>query len=52
MTDMGHQDLPDYADSVKPLTPAEAVAQMLWLIEPDASVPNSKFFSQGHPVPR
>ncbi len=35
MTDMGHnEDLPDYGDAARPMTPEEAVAAYLWLIEP------------------
>lgn len=35
MTDMGHnEDLPDYGDAARPLTPEEAIANYLWLIEP------------------
>ena len=45
MTDMGHADLPDYGDAVKPLTPAEAVAQMLWLVAPGDDVPTGGFWT-------
>ncbi len=34
MTDMGHnEELPDYGDDVRPMTPEEAIANYLWLIE-------------------
>ena len=51
MTDMGHADLPDYGDAVKPLTPAEAVAQMLWLVAPGDDVPTGGFFTGESRIP-
>ena len=45
MTDMGHSDLPDYGDAVKPMTPAEAVTNMLWLLESGEDVPNGGFWT-------
>lgn len=47
MTDMGHEDLPDYGDSVKPMAPEEAVAKILFLIDFNPTVPNGSFFSNG-----
>lgn len=45
MTDMGHnEDLPDYGDAARPLTPEEAVAAYLWLIEPGDG-PTAGFFT-------
>ena len=51
MTDMGHEDLPDYGDSVKPMLPAEAVEKILFLLGSGVDVPNGGFFSGGEPVP-
>ena len=51
MTDMGHEDLPDYGDAVAPLSPSEAVAQMLWLLDDEPSPPTGRFWSQGEEVP-
>ena len=51
MTDMGHEDLPDYGDAVKPLTPDEAVAKIIFLLDFGTDVPNGGFFSNGEPVP-
>jgi NAD(P)-dependent dehydrogenase (short-subunit alcohol dehydrogenase family) len=51
MTDMGHEDLPDYGDAVKPLTPSEAVEKILFLLDSGADVPSGGFFSNGEPVP-
>jgi NAD(P)-dependent dehydrogenase (short-subunit alcohol dehydrogenase family) len=51
MTDMGHEDLPDYGDAVKPLTPSEAVEKILFLLDFGADVPSGGFFSNGEPVP-
>jgi NAD(P)-dependent dehydrogenase (short-subunit alcohol dehydrogenase family) len=50
MTDMGHENLPDYGDAVKPLTPHEAVEQMLWLVDTADSIPTGSFYSQGEAV--
>ena len=51
MTDMGHEDLPDYGGAVAPISPTEAVAQMLWLIEDEPSPPTGGFWSQGEEIP-
>ena len=51
MTDMGHEDLPDYGDAVKPLTPSEAVEKILFLLDFGADVPSGGFFSHGELVP-
>ncbi|MBG7603456.1 MAG: SDR family NAD(P)-dependent oxidoreductase [Actinobacteria bacterium] len=51
MTDMGHEDLPDYGDAVAPMSPTEAVAQMLWLVEDEPSPPTGRFWSQGEEIP-
>jgi hypothetical protein len=48
---MGHEDLPDYGDAVKPLTPDEAVAKIIFLLDFGADVPSGGFFSNGEPVP-
>ena len=50
MTDMGHEDLPDYGDSVKPMSPSEAVAKILFLLDFGADVPSGVFFSHGEQV--
>ena len=50
MTDMGHEDLPDYGDAVKSLTPSEAVAKFLFLLDFGADAPSGGFFSNGEPV--
>lgn len=45
MTDMGHnEELPDYGDAARPLTPQEAIAAYLWLIEPGDG-PTGGFFT-------
>ena len=51
MTDMGHEDLPDYGDAVKPLTPSEAVEKILFLLDFGADMPSGGFFSHGELVP-
>ena len=51
MTDMGHEDLPDYGDAVKPMSPSEAVEKILFLLDFGADVPSGGFFSNGEPVP-
>ena len=51
MTDMGHEDLPDYGDAVKPLSPSEAVEKILFLLDFGADVPSGGFFSHGELVP-
>ncbi len=50
MTDMGHEDLPDYGDAVKPMSPEEAVAKILFLIDFGTDVPNGGFFSNGEKI--
>ena len=51
MTDMGHEDLPDYGDAAKPQTPKEAVAALLWLTDLPADGPTGKFFTGGEEIP-
>jgi len=51
MTDMGHEDLPDYGDAVKPMSPSEAVEKILFLLDFAVDVPSGGFFSNGEPVP-
>ncbi len=51
MTDMGHEDLPDYGDAVKPLSPSEAVEKILFLLDFGADMPSGGFFSHGELVP-
>ena len=50
MTDMGHEDLPDYGDAVRPMSAEEAVAKLLWLTEVQDDLPTGGFFSLGEPV--
>ena len=50
MTDMGHEDLPDYGDAVKPMSPDEAVAKILFLLDFGADAPSGGFFSNSEPV--
>ena len=50
MTDMGHEDLPDYGDAVKPMSPDEAVAKIIFLLDFGAGAPSGGFFSNGEPV--
>jgi len=50
MTDMGDEDLPDYGDAVKPLSPAEAVAAYLYLIDPAQAAPQGKFITGGEEI--
>jgi NAD(P)-dependent dehydrogenase (short-subunit alcohol dehydrogenase family) len=45
LTDMGEEDLPDYGDAARPMTPAEAVAAYLWLLAPGDAVPTGGFFT-------
>jgi NAD(P)-dependent dehydrogenase (short-subunit alcohol dehydrogenase family) len=47
LTDMGHEDLPDYGDAARPMTSKEAVAAYLWLLAPDDDVPTGGFYT-GH----
>ena len=44
LTDMGHEDLPDYGDAARPMTPEEAVAAYVWLIE-HGEGPTGGFFT-------
>lgn len=50
MTDMGHADLPDYGDAVRPKTKEEAVRDLLWLTELPPDGPTGGFFSSGEGV--
>ncbi len=50
MTDMGHDDLPDYGDAVRPMFPQEAVEKLIWLTELPDDGPTGGFFSEGEPV--
>lgn len=50
LTDMGHDDLPDYGDAVAPMSPAGAVEQLMWLIGSDPP-PTGGFWSLGEKVP-
>ena len=47
MTDMGHDDLPDYGDAVRPMSAAEAVTKTMWLIDEGSHVPTGGFYSEG-----
>ena len=51
MTDMGHDDLPDFDDTVRPLSPQEAVEKLIWLTELPDDGPTGGFFSEGRRVP-
>ncbi len=51
MTDMGHDDLPDYGDAVRPLSSQEAVEKLIWLAELPDDGPTGSFFSQSEKVP-
>ena len=51
MTDMGHDDLPDYGDAVRPMSPQEAVEKLIWLTELPDDGPTGGFFSEGRSVP-
>jgi len=51
MTDMGHADLPDYGDAVRPMSAREAVEKLIWLMELPEDGPTGGFFSEGQPVP-
>jgi len=51
MTDMGHEDLPDYGDAVRPMSAREAVEKLIWLMELPEDGPTGGFFSEGEPVP-
>lgn len=45
LTDMGHEDLPDYGDAARPMTSPEAVAAYLWLLAPGEKVPTGGFYT-------
>lgn len=45
MTDMGHEDLPDYGEGVKPKTPAEGADTPVWLATLPDDGPTGGFFS-------
>ena len=47
MTDMGHDDLPEYGDAVRPMSAAEAIGKMMWLIDSGPDVPTGGFYSEG-----
>ncbi len=51
MTDMRHDDLPDYGDAVRPMSPQEAVEKLIWLTELPDDGPTGGFFSEGRSVP-
>jgi len=51
MTDMGHDDLPDYGDAVRPMSAKEAVEKLVWLMELPEDGPTGGFFSEGEPAP-
>ncbi len=51
MTDMGHEDLPDYGDAVAPMTAVEAVERLMWLLDDGEQVPTGGFWSVGEAVP-
>ena len=51
MTDMGHDDLPDYGNAVRPMSAQEAVEKLLWLMTLPDDGPTGGFFSEGEPVP-
>ena len=48
---MAIADLPDYGDAVKPMSPDEAVAKILFLLDFGGDAPNGSFFSNSEPVP-
>ena len=45
LTDMGHEDLPDYGDAARPMSPEEAVLGYLWLLASGGDVPTGGFFT-------
>lgn len=51
MTDMGHEDLPDYGDDVRPLTPQEAVDTPVWLATLPDDGPTAGFFTERQRIP-
>jgi len=51
MTDMGHEDLPDYGDAVRPMSAREAVEKLIWLMTLPEDGPTGGFFSEGELVP-
>lgn len=50
MTDMGHEDLPDYGDSVRPMSAREAVGKLVYLLQLPIDGPTGGFFSEGNSV--
>ncbi len=49
MTDMGHEDLPDYGDAARPKTVAEGVDTPVWLATLPDDGPTGGFFSDRKP---
>ena len=49
MTDMGHADLPDYGEGVRPKTPAEGVDTPVWLATLPDDGPTGGFFLNRQP---
>ena len=50
MTDMGHEDLPDYGDAARPLSPEEAADTPVWLATLPADGPTGGFFNARQPI--
>jgi NAD(P)-dependent dehydrogenase (short-subunit alcohol dehydrogenase family) len=49
MTDMGHEDLPDYGDAARPKTPEEGVDTPIWLATLPDDGPTGGFYSDRQP---
>ena len=49
MTDMGHEDLPDYGDAARPKTPEEGVDTPVWLATLPDDGPTGGFYSDRKP---
>ena len=49
MTDMGHEDLPDYGDAAHPKTPEEGVDTPIWLATLPDDGPTGGFYSDRQP---
>lgn len=49
MTEMGHEDLPDYGDAVRPKTPEEGVDTPVWLATLTNDGPTGGFFTDRKP---
>ena len=49
MTDMGHEDLPDYGDAARPKTPEEGVDTPVWLATLPDDGPTGGFFTDREP---